>query len=166
MKLMHSVGESDAPARPTIDPDLYNRQARGRLRTLLLATDLGPVSEQAAAQAIELAASLGARLLVVNVVDPTGQPVDGRARRVDQQRAEREPSLHELVGKARLRGVETTYLLWTGEPGRSIVAAAEAEGADLIVVGTRSLDRAGRFLLGSVSDYVVYHAGCPVLVAR
>ena len=40
------------------------------------------------------------------------------------------------------------------------------QGADLVIVGTRGLDRAGRFLLGSVSDYVVYHSGCPVMVAR
>jgi len=166
MRLVHSVGESGAAARQTIDPDLYSRQARGRLRTLLLATDLGPISEQAAAHAIDLAASLGARLLVVNVIDPTDRPPGGRASRLDQQRAEREPPLLDLVGQAHARGVEATYLLWTGEPGRSIMAAAEAEGADLIVVGTRSLDRAGRFLLGSVSDYVVYHARCPVLVAR
>lgn len=163
---MQAVGESGAPARPTIDPDLYSRQARGRLRTLMLATDLGPVSEQAARQAIDLAASLGARLLVINVIDPTGRSPGARVSRVDQQRAEREPSLLELTAKARAHGVEATFLLWTGDPGRSIVAAAEAEGADLIVVGTRSLDRAGRFLLGSVSDYVVYHATCPVLVAR
>ncbi len=72
----------------------------------------------------------------------------------------------EIVGTARSRGVEATFLLWTGEPGKSIVAAVEAEGADMVVVGTRAMDRAGRFLLGSVSDYVVYHAACPVLVAR
>ena len=65
-----------------------------------------------------------------------------------------------------LSGIDAAFLLWTGEPGQGIVAAAEAEAADLIVVGTRGLDRAGRFLLGSVSDYVVYHSLCPVLVAH
>jgi nucleotide-binding universal stress UspA family protein len=34
------------------------------------------------------------------------------------------------------------------------------------VVGTRGLARAGRWLLGSVSDHVVHHASCPVLVVR
>ena len=81
-------------------------------------------------------------------------------------RAEREPRLLAAVERARSWGVESTYLLWTGEPGKSIVAAAEAERADLIVVGTRGLARAGRWLLGSVSDYVVHHAGSPVLVVR
>jgi nucleotide-binding universal stress UspA family protein len=137
----------------------------GRVRAILLATDLGAVSEEATVQAIDLAASLGARLLIVNVIDPR-QLQNARRSRVDQVRADREPAMLEVVNRARGRGVEATYLLWDGEPGRSIVAAAEAEKADLIVVGTRGLDRAGRFLLGSVSDHVVYHAAVPVLVAK
>jgi nucleotide-binding universal stress UspA family protein len=132
---------------------------------ILLATDLTHVSDEATGQAIDLAASLGARLLVVNVIDPREQGSALRSR-VDQLRADREPGLLEVIERARTRGVEATYLLWTGERGQSIVAAGQAEGVDLIVVGTRGLDRAGRFLLGSVSDHVVYHAACPVLVAR
>jgi nucleotide-binding universal stress UspA family protein len=145
--------------------------AQPRIRTVLLATDLTTVSEIATDQAIDLAASIGARLLVVNVIalhQPTAQKVQPHTvtPRVDQQRATREGPLLAIVDRARARGVEAAFLLWTGEPGQSIVAAAEAEGADLIVVGTRGLDRAGRFLLGSVSDYVVYHSNCPVLVAH
>ncbi|HEY8135328.1 MAG TPA: universal stress protein [Candidatus Limnocylindrales bacterium] len=137
-----------------------------KIRTVLLATDLTPASEAATVQAISMAASLGARLLVVNVIDQGG-PVSPLATvRVDQQRALREGPLLQIVNRARARGVEAAFLLWTGEPGQGIVAAAEAEGADMVIVGTRGLDRAGRFLLGSVSDYVVYHSSCPVMVAR
>jgi nucleotide-binding universal stress UspA family protein len=131
-----------------------------------LATDLTAASEEATLQAIDLAASVEARLLIVNVIDPTVRIPGVVADRVDQLRAEREPRLLALVERARSWGVESTYLLWTGEAGKSIVAAAEAERADLIVVGTRGLARAGRWLLGSVSDHVVHHAGCPVLVVR
>lgn len=151
---------------PTADTDVLARRARrGRIATVLLATDLSPVSEEATSQAIDLAASIEARLLVVNVIDPSRRS-GSYPTRLDQLRSEREPRLLEIVERARAWGVETTFLLWTGEPGRSIVAAAEAERADLIVVGTRGLARAGRWLLGSVSDHVVHHAGCPVMVAR
>lgn len=132
----------------------------------MLATDLTAVSEPAHAQATALAASLGARLIIVNVIDPSDVSAESRRSRVDQLRAERERPLLAAVSDARGRGVEAAYILWTGDPGRSIVSAAEAEKADLVVVGTRALDAAGRFLLGSVSDWVVYHARCPVLVAR
>ena len=140
-----------------------------KIGTVLLATDLSPVSEEATGQAIELAAALHARLLVVNVIDlgerGHASPLHLTAR-VDLQRAEREMPLLAIVDRARARGVQATFLLWTGAAGQAIVAAAEAEGADLVIVGTRGLDRAGRFLLGSVSDYVVYHSACPVMVAR
>jgi nucleotide-binding universal stress UspA family protein len=138
----------------------------GRIRTVLLATDLTPASDAATRQAISMAESLGARLLVVNVIDKGG-PVSPLATvRVDQQRAVREGPLLAIIDRARARGVEAAFLLWTGEAGQGIVAAAEAEGADMVIVGTRGMDRAGRFLLGSVSDYVVYHSACPVMVAR
>jgi nucleotide-binding universal stress UspA family protein len=153
---------------PELPPYLPHRS---KIRTVLLATDLSSASEAATLQALDLTAALGARLLVVNVID-MGEPASSqvaplsRETRLDQKRAERERPLLAIVDEARTRGVEGAFLLWTGEAGRSIVAAAEAEHADLVIVGTRGLDRAGRFLLGSVSDYVVYHSPCPVLVAR
>jgi len=132
----------------------------------MLATDLTAISDEATSQAIDMAACLAARLLVMNVIEPAAVAGGAASRRIDQLRAEREPPLLELVARARARGVEATYLLWAGEPGRSIVAASEAEQADLIVVGTRGLDHAGRWMMGSVSDHVVYHARMPVMVAR
>jgi len=163
----HSPVDRLGPPRMALAPNpapLRNR--RGRIATVLLATDLPAASEQATAQAIDLAASVEAQLLVVNVIDQAAGLAGSAATRADQLRAERETRLLQIVERARAWGVETTYLLWTGEPGRSIVAAAEAEHADMIVVGTRGLARAGRWLLGSVSDHVVHHAGCPVLVVR
>jgi nucleotide-binding universal stress UspA family protein len=149
-----------APGAPSL--------SRCGIRTVLCATDLTSVSCAAQEQAIDLCASLGARLLVVNVIDPGDATRDfpSRATRIDQHKAERQRPMMAIIDSARRRRVDSSFLLWTGEPGQGIVAAAEAEGADLIVVGTRGLDRAGRFLLGSVSDYVVDHARCPVLVSR
>ena len=90
----------------------------------------------------------------------------GSHDRVDQARSERESHLVELVRRARAVGVTAEFLVWTGDPGSSISAAAEAEEADLVVVGTRGRSGAERMLLGSVSDHVVRNAPCPVLVVR
>lgn len=137
---------------------------------MLLATELTSVSDGATDEAVELSRSLAARLLVVNVIDPRaglGSPFTASApSRLDQLRSERERKLLTIVERARAAGVEATFLVWTGEPGQSIVSAAEAEKADLVVIGTRALDRAGRFLLGSVSDYVANRSPCPVLICR
>lgn len=146
----------------TSPPDVSARP----FRTVLLATDLTPASDEATDRAIELSARLGARLLIVNVMDTRRLAGGGSHDRVDQARAEREAILLDIVRNARTKGASAEFLIWTGDPGNSLVAAAEAEHADLLVVGTRGRSGAERMLLGSVSDHLVHHAGCPVLVVR
>ena len=53
-----------------------------------------------------------------------------------------------------------------GRPDAEIVALAEDLGAGLIVMGARGVGGIRRALTGSVSDSVVRHAHCPVLVVR
>ena len=53
-----------------------------------------------------------------------------------------------------------------GRPDEEIVSLADEIGAGLIVVGSRGLGDIRRALMGSVSDSVVRHAPCPVLVVR
>jgi len=50
--------------------------------------------------------------------------------------------------------------------GKEVVDLAEELEVDLIVVGTRGRSVIGRALMGSVSDSVVRHSPCPVVVAR
>jgi nucleotide-binding universal stress UspA family protein len=136
------------------------------IRTILLATDLLASSREATDRAVDLASRLAARLVIVNVLEKRRLAGGGSHERVDQARAERETHLVHVVRDARAAGVNAEFLVWQGDPGGSIAAAAEAEGADLVVVGTRGRSGAGRMLLGSVSDHVVRHAACPVLVVR
>ncbi|HET7726723.1 MAG TPA: universal stress protein [Candidatus Limnocylindrales bacterium] len=138
------------------------------LERVLLATDLTAASIAATDEAFALAARLGATLLVVSVIDPGSLRLPGGrwAERVDQVRARREAAAEQLVERGRAMGVPVQCLVWVGEPGESIVEAADAEGADLILVGSHGRSGVGRVLLGSVSDFVVRHANCPVLVVR
>jgi nucleotide-binding universal stress UspA family protein len=53
-----------------------------------------------------------------------------------------------------------------GRPDAQIVGLADELGAGLIVLGSRGLGLLRRALMGSVSDSVVRHAHCPVLVVR
>ena len=53
-----------------------------------------------------------------------------------------------------------------GSPESRIVEAAEQMHADLIIVGSHGYNRWERLLLGSVSDSVIHHAPCSVLVVR
>ena len=53
-----------------------------------------------------------------------------------------------------------------GSPEIQIVEKAEEIDADVIIVGSHGYNRWERLLLGSVSDSVVHHAPCSVLVVR
>ena len=145
---------------------LLSRSRARPIRTILLATDLTPASDEATDRAVDLAARLGARLVIVNVLEHRRLAGGGSHDRVDQARSERETQLMVLVKRARDLGATAEFLVWTGDPGGSIAAAADAEGADLVVVGTRGRSGAERMILGSVSDHVVRNAECPVLVVR
>ena len=53
-----------------------------------------------------------------------------------------------------------------GDVANTVCHVAEKVGADVIVVGSHGRTGFGRLLLGSVSEHVVRHAPCPVLVVR
>lgn len=149
-----------APERPRV---------AAPLRSILLATDLGPASSAAVDEAIDLAQRLRAELLVVSVIDPRRLELTGgrAATRVDQVRDERSRVAAAFAARGRNAGVSVRFLIWEGESaGEAILEAAAAEGADMIVVGTHARGGLGRLLLGSVSEYVIRHASVPVLVVR
>ncbi len=60
----------------------------------------------------------------------------------------------------------TQTIVLEGVPGPTLCAYAAEVGADAIVVGTRGRGGLRRALLGSVSDHVVRHAPCPVVVTN
>jgi nucleotide-binding universal stress UspA family protein len=135
---------------------------------VLLATDLSEASSAATEEAFELARRLGASLLVVSVIDPGSLLLPGGrfGARMDQVRERRGAIAQALVERGRDAGVPVSFLVWEGDPGDMIVSAAEAEHADMVVVGSHGRGAVGRLLLGSVSEHVVRHAPCPVLVVR
>ena len=151
---------------PSVAPTQADVAPR-RIQRILLATDLAPTSEHAAGEAIRLARDLRADLLIVSVIDGArGAALEPVPERMDQRRAARELAAQALVVRGRRAGVKVTFLVWEGEPGPAIVEAAAAEGVDLVIVGSRGRNRIERFVLGSVSDHVVRHAECPVLIVR
>ena len=140
-----------------------------RTGKLLLATDLSPASA-AATDAGDRARRTGSARRcsssASSTPDSSGCPAAASASGWTRSGREREQVAQDLVERGRRVGVAVTFLVWEGDPGEAIVEAAEAEHADLIVVGTHGRSGVSRFLIGSVSDYVVRHAHCPVMVVR
>ena len=138
---------------------------------ILLATDGSEEAELAARIAADLAGKTGSELHVVYVRilppetlhDPLSFDTDVREEFERRGRAR----LEELVGRLEASGgaVEGAHFR-VGSPAAEIVAQAEELGAGLVVLGSRGLGAIRRALIGSVSDSVVRHAPCPVLVVR
>jgi nucleotide-binding universal stress UspA family protein len=103
---------------------------------------------------------------VVGVAE--GVPLFGYAGTLPspEQEAERDRQLAEAEEALARVGIPVTRARRVGDPATAILDVAERDGAELIVMGTRGLGTAERWLIGSVSDKVLHHAHCSVLVAR
>lgn len=138
-----------------------------QIEIILLATDGSPASETASEQAIDMAVQIGARLLVVSVLSAGSRPSEAPPETgVADSRDSLTNKAQAIVQRAKAAGADATFLVWEGDAGEAIVAAADSEGADMIVVGSHGRSGVSRFFIGSVSDYVVRHAHCPVMVVR
>ena len=136
---------------------------------VLLATDGSKDAELALTTAVDLANGTNSELHVVTVA-PGSPAYDIREPAVvEQLRLQAEKILAEQVGKIEQAGgtVAESYLrVAERHRAQEIVEVAEEIGAGLIVMGSRGLGGMRRALMGSVSDSVVRHAHCPVMVVR
>jgi nucleotide-binding universal stress UspA family protein len=140
---------------------------------ILLATDGSEEAQLATLRAVELAQSTDSELHVVHVgVVPSflvSYPgtLGYEGKLYDQIEEVSRQRLRELSWRVKAAGgtVAGTHLRM-GQVALEIVALAEELGVGLIVMGSRGLGGVRRALMGSVSDSVVRHAHCPVLVVR
>jgi nucleotide-binding universal stress UspA family protein len=118
------------------------------------------------------------RVVLVTVLDPpdeslvTGVSGFGAGSLTPQQydeldRQRRAEAVSLLADTARLTGLtDAETLLLEGSPGPAICDMAADIGADVIVMGSRGHGGLRRAVLGSVSDHVIRHAPCPVLITN
>jgi nucleotide-binding universal stress UspA family protein len=140
---------------------------------ILLATDGSGEAELATRTAIDLADGTGSELHVVHVGRlpnflTNGPGTIGYDRRLYEKLEEESwEVLRKLTWRVKVAGgtVAETHLR-IGGAAEEIVDLAEELGAGLIVMGSRGRGGIRRALMGSVSDSVVQHAHCPVLIAR
>ena len=144
------------------------------MNRILLATCGSQDTELAAHTAIRLANSADCELHLVYVERLPGYPAYApiSVRHLEgelHEGAERAglEKLWELDRMIRVAGGTVAGAhLRLGEVAEEVVDLAEELEVDLIVVGARGRSVIGRALMGSVSDSVVRHAHCPVVVAR
>ncbi len=74
--------------------------------------------------------------------------------------------LRSHMARANTVGVYTEFRQIAGSPGSTICEVARTCGVDLIVTGRRGHSGLGELILGSVSNYVLHHAPCSVLIVQ
>jgi len=137
---------------------------------ILVPTDGSSETERAVAHAAELAATHGADLHAVYVVNSAsfaGLPMETSWESVDGVlREEGETALSRAEDVAADHGVATTTHLLEGSPSKRIVEFAEGEDCDLVVMATHGRGGIDRLLLGSVTEGVVRASSVPVLTVQ
>ncbi len=136
---------------------------------VLLATDGSRDAELARTTAVDLVNSTNSELHVVTVAHGSPSYDVGTPEVVEQLRKKAEGILEDQVKKIEQAGgrvAEKHLRIAERYRAQQIVQVAEDIGAGLIVMGSRGLGGVRRALMGSVSDSVVRHAHCPVLVVR
>ncbi len=145
----------------------------GGYRRILVGVDGTDRSFAAAVRAIEMAMSTGADLYVLSVVPVPvpGVPIAPAGRTtIDRSLTDRRARAAEAGGPPpptpRGHPLRVTTAVVDGDPATCIVRTAVDVGADVIVVGNRGLDPAGRYVLGSVPEAVLHATACDVLIVR
>jgi nucleotide-binding universal stress UspA family protein/RimJ/RimL family protein N-acetyltransferase len=128
---------------------------RGRpIGTIVVGVDGSEMGATALTVALWLAGVLGAALHVVS------------AYGVLQEASDAETVLAAATRAAHAEGLQAVTHARRDHPAEALIAVAEEQDADLLVVGSRGTSRASRSLLSSVPDKISHHAPCSLLIAR
>ena len=153
---------------------------------ILVAVDKSDLSQSALDKAVSLAKVLDAKLMLLHVLssDEEGSPQmntlygEGYYTELDEilrNRYKQEWNefardylfrLHEWVDEAAKAGVDAECSQPCGNPNRTICHLAKVWEADLIIMGSHGHKGLSELLLGSVSNYVMHHAPCSVLIVH
>lgn len=126
-------------------------------------------SERAIDVAFSLAQAMGARVILLSVIAPLSPEAEAEGVGLEQaagERARLEEHLRRTAEWGRDLKLNVSTELADGDPSDEIERKAEADAADLIVVGKRDIGRVRRWLEGSTSESLVQAARSSVLVVH
>lgn len=145
-------------------------------KRILVPTDGSALSKKAVKSAVDLASTVGAEVVALNVVPR--YPVSyfegaisvnpGEVARVEKQWAEKGQAMADEVGKAAEKaGVKAKAITVRSDlVAEAILAAARKNKCDLVVMASHGRKGLKRLLLGSETQHVLTHGNIPVLVLR
>ena len=143
-------------------------------RRILVPLDGSDLSETALKTAVSLCRAYTAKLYLLHAVhvnrfrvpDPSGESFLWPELSLSALIENGQDYLSTVVASLAREGIEIFPILDEGEASAAILKEIEEHNIDLIVMTTHGYTGVDRFLLGSVTEKVVRHAPCPVLVVR
>ena len=144
----------------------------GRFHRITVAIDGSPIAHEALLVAIDLAGRYGSEVQIVAVAPLLPVYVSAAEPYVSVNVMQSDVERYRAIVDAAVKEAEAaglTSVTGVAEEGvvvDELLALLEKSPPDLLVMGSRGLSTAKRLMLGSVSDAIVHHATCPVLVVR
>ncbi len=133
---------------------------------ILIATDGSRYSMAATKQAIDFAKSYGGELKVMSVVDVPAEFYGEAPQVVDDMIKKAKGYVEDIKKQAESEGIRTETYVREGESYLAITALARKEDIKTIVMGSHGRTGLKRLLMGSVTEKVIGHSPCPVLVVK
>jgi nucleotide-binding universal stress UspA family protein len=137
---------------------------------ILIAIDGSDASQRALARAVDEARVWNAKLHVLYVVEtglfsslPTDNTVEIMYRVLEKEGT---TVLERAKRYATEKGITVTTHIKQGHAGSEVIALADQEKSDLIIVGSHGKSQTDRLLIGSVSTFVVSHSKVTSMVVR
>ncbi|MFZ5493789.1 MAG: universal stress protein [Verrucomicrobiota bacterium] len=151
---------SSAPVRSVLG---RVRASYPRLLRILVPLDFSGKSRQALRYAVPLAQKFSARIHLVHVLpDPGKTPQDEQIR----QRLAAMKRLGQTAAQLMPPRLRAENAVLTGKPADEILALAQKNAIDLIVLTTKGRSGLRRALVGSTAEHIMRHAPCPVMSVR
>jgi nucleotide-binding universal stress UspA family protein len=140
---------------------------------ILCPTDLKERALLALKKAVQIAHQFNSRITMLNVHDEFMTKPDREMLRVSFDSMKDKYAQVAIASREQMRAalrslhaedIRVDYKLREGKPARKIVKVAEKLDVDLIVMATDGRDNIKDFITGTITEHVINHAPCPVLV--
>jgi len=134
---------------------------------ILIAVDGSESASKAFHRSVYLAEKCNSKLDLVHVVQcEVGGDSANTFDMIEELKDKAMKMLEEYRAEAAKNKVPIQIAIMQGDPAKVIIELAKAKSYDLIIMGTRGRSSFKELLIGSVSQKVMHHASCPVMVVR
>ncbi len=149
-----------------IDVLVVPKDAVLKWQNILLAADGSKYSEAATERVLDIAQTYGGELKVVSVIDVPDEAYAEIPDVIDKMAEGARDIVKSVKDRAEVSSIKTAVFVKEGDASKQIIDTANELGVGMICMGNYGRTGLKRLLMGSVTEKVIGHATCPVLVVK